>query len=191
MHWIQQCPYCSSNCGGRGTFMSFTVCTTVCQVRGSSPVPSLLHTQFSTSCNIQSSTSDLSSCILSMMAGSTCKNVPNLLHLASSFPSRALITSTWHTKIEIALHRQGECHTELSLKKADLANEYIESAASHKHFIPSKFRPGWQTCLWFFCLFKCHKHQIWSHVCTVNFVQHCGYNPPLKYYVKYSCMTRI
>ena len=143
MHWIQHtqscildsshCPRCSSNCCGRGTFMSFTACTTVCQVRGSSPVPSFLHTQSSTSCNIQSSTSDLSSFILSMMAGSTCKNVPNLLHLESSFPSRALITSTWHMKSEIALHRQGECHTcstELSLNKVDLATGYIERFSS-------------------------------------------------------------
>ena len=91
-----QCPHCSTNCSGRGTFISFTTCTTVCQVRGSSPVPSLLYTQSSTSCSIQSSTSDLSSFILFMTAGSTCKNVPNFLHLASNFPSRALITSTVH-----------------------------------------------------------------------------------------------
>ena len=150
------CPRCSSNCCGRGTFMSFTACTTVCQVRGSSPVPSFLHTQSSTSCNIQSSTSDLSSFILSMMAGSTCRNVPNLLHLESSFPSRALITSTWHMKSEIAFHRQGECHTcstELSLKKVDLANEYIEQISSQpQKFHPIKFRPGWQTCLCFLWL---------------------------------------
>ena len=123
------CLHCSSNCSGRGIFISFTTCTTVCQVRGSSPVPSLLRTQSSTSCNIQSSTSDLSFSILSMMSGSIYKNVPNFLHLASSFPSRALITSTWHMKIEIALHRQGECHTcstELSMNKVDLATEYSE-----------------------------------------------------------------
>ena len=136
------CSYCSLNCGGRGTFISFTACTTVFQVRRSSPVPSLLHTQSSTSCNIQSSTSDLSSSILSMMAGSTYKNVPNFLHLASSFPSRALITSTWHMKSEIALHRQGECHTcstELSLNKVDLATEYIERISSQpQNFYPIK-----------------------------------------------------
>ena len=166
MHWIQHtqscildsshCPHCSFNCSGRGIFIFVTACTTVFQVRGRSPVPSLLHTQSSTSCNIQSSTSDLSSFILSMMAGSTCKNVPNLLHLESSFPSRALITSTWHMKSEIALHRQGECHTcstELSLKKVDLANEYIEQISSQpQKFHPIKFRPGWQTCLCFLWL---------------------------------------
>ena len=153
MHWIQhthiylaQVIVHTFNCGGRGTFISFTACTTVFLVRGSSPVPSLLHTQSSTSCNIQSSASDLSSFILSMMAGSTYKNVPNLLHLASSFPSRALITSTRHMKIEIASHGQGECHTcstELSQNKVDLATECIERISSQpQNFIPSKFRPG-------------------------------------------------
>ena len=132
------CPHCSFNCSGRGTFIFVTACTTVFQVRGSSPVPSFLHNQSSTSFNIQSSTSDLSFSILSMMAGSTCRNVPNLLHLASSFPSRTSITSTWHMKSEIALHRQGECHTcstELSLTKVDMANEWISSTKSLSHEI--------------------------------------------------------
>ena len=44
-------------------------------------------------------------------------------------------------KSEIALHRQGECHTcstELSLKKVDLANEYIEQISSQpQNIIPS------------------------------------------------------
>ena len=87
-------------------------------------------------------------------------------------------------KIEIALHRQGECHTcstELSLKKVDLATEYIERISSQPQKFSHQSLGLADKLVSVFCFFKCHKHQIWSHVCTVNFVQHFGYDPPLKY----------
>ena len=93
-HWIIL--YCSASCCARDPApMSRTACTTVVQVRGRSPVPSLWHTQSSTSCNIHAPTFVLSLSIPSMMAGCTCRNVPNALQSASSWWVRARITSKW------------------------------------------------------------------------------------------------
>ena len=84
-------------------------------------------------------------------------------------------------KSEIALHRQGECHTcstELSLKKVDLANEYIERVSSQPQKIyPINLGPTDKLVSVFFVLVNVTKHQIWSHICTITFVQCCGYDP--------------
>ena len=61
----------------------FTACTTVFQVRGNSPVPFSWASHFSTNCNIRSPTFELLVAMLSMKAGSMCRNVPNSLHRAS------------------------------------------------------------------------------------------------------------
>ena len=114
-HCSDSCTPCrSANCCARSPLpVSFTACTTVFQVRGRSPVPSLWHNQFSTSCNIRAPTSGLSLLIPSMMAGSTYRNVPNSLHWASSWWSRALITST-NKELTLHYNRQGEFHSGLT-----------------------------------------------------------------------------
>ena len=141
-------PCCSANCCARSPFpVSFTACTTVFQVRGNLPVPSLWHNQLSTSCNIHAPTFDPSSLILSIMAGSTCRNVPNSLHWASSWWFRALITSTWQidschcitTRWVLFLFNYTK-----SEKLVWLLYTFSRSAAIYKSFISQIYRCGWQ-----------------------------------------------
>ena len=94
-------PYrCANSSAKRPLPVFFTACTTVSQVRGRSPVPLLSWaSQFSTRCNIHAPTCDLlSPSMLSMIAGSTCRYVPNSLHLASGSCFRAPITSECQVK---------------------------------------------------------------------------------------------
>ena len=87
-------PCCSANCCARSPFpTSSTACTTVFQVRGRLPVPLSPPSHFSNSSNKHSPTFDVSLLILCIMAGSTYRYVPNILHWESNWWFRALSTS--------------------------------------------------------------------------------------------------
>ena len=78
-------PCCSANCSARSPLpVCFTACTTVCHVRGRSPVPLSWPSHLSSSCKKQVFTSKLFLLIPSMTEGFTYRYVPNDLHWASN-----------------------------------------------------------------------------------------------------------